>query len=84
MSCLWLVLCRVCGMFYGLNWEDIVVGGKGLFLGRLRVKTMCTGVTKELSGMLLHGWARNCNLRYTIAWVSTQFRSPCTLSNLQH
>ena len=57
MSCLWLVLCRVCGMFYGLNWEDIVVGGKGLFLGRLRVKTMCTGATKELSGMLLHGWA---------------------------
>ena len=27
--------------------------GKGLF----RVKMTCTGVSKELYGMLLHGWA---------------------------
>ena len=31
MLCLWHVLCRVYGMFCGLNWKDIVVGGKGLF-----------------------------------------------------
>ena len=26
-----MVLCRIYGMFCGLNWEDIVIGGKGLF-----------------------------------------------------
>ena len=31
MSRLWHFLCRVYGMFCGLNWDDIVVGGKGLF-----------------------------------------------------
>ena len=25
-----------------------------------RVKMACTGAAKELSGTLLHGWARNC------------------------
>ena len=55
MSCLWHVFCRVCGMFCGLNWEDIVAGGKGLFPGWFQVKTACTGATKELSSTLLHG-----------------------------
>ena len=31
MSYLWHVLCRVYGMFCGLNWKDIVTGGKGQF-----------------------------------------------------
>ena len=26
-----MVLCHVYGMFCGLNWEDIVAGGKGMF-----------------------------------------------------
>ena len=26
-----MVLCHVYGMFCGLNWEDILAGGKGLF-----------------------------------------------------
>ena len=46
-------------MFCGLNWEDIVAGGKGLFPGWFRVKMACNGATKELSGTLLRGWARN-------------------------
>ena len=46
---------RVCGMFYGLNWEDIVASGKWLFSGWFQVKTVCTRATKELSVMLLHG-----------------------------
>ena len=31
MPCFWHVLCLVCGMFCGLNWEDIVADGQGLF-----------------------------------------------------
>ena len=31
MSWFWHVWCRVCGMFCGLNWEDIVACGQGLF-----------------------------------------------------
>ena len=31
--------------------------GKGLFLGWFRVKMACIGAAKELSSMLLHGWA---------------------------
>ena len=31
MPCFWHILCRVCGMFCGLNWEDIMAGGQGLF-----------------------------------------------------
>ena len=61
MPCLWNILCRVYGMFCGLNWEDIVAGGKGLFPGWLRVKMVCTGAAKEVSGMLLRGWASKCS-----------------------
>ena len=27
VPCFWHALCHVCGMFCGLNWEYIVVGG---------------------------------------------------------
>ena len=72
MSCLWHVLCLVCGMFYGLNWEDILAGGKGLFSGWFWVKAACTEATKSslarycvagleiaASGTQLHGFPHN-------------------------
>ena len=31
MPCFWHVWCHVRGMFCGLNWEDNVAGGQGLF-----------------------------------------------------
>ena len=31
MPCFWHVWCRVCGMFCGLNREDIVAGGQVMF-----------------------------------------------------
>ena len=33
-----MVLCHGYGMFCGLNWEDIVAGGKGLFRDGFRSK----------------------------------------------
>ena len=90
MPWLWYVLCRVYGMFCGLNWEDIVVGEKGLFLGWFRVKMACTGAAKELSGTLLRRSHTIASLgfgiaalRYAIAWVLAQLCSPYTPSNLQ-
>ena len=86
MPWLWHVLCRVCG----LNWEDIVAGGKWLFLGWFRVKMVCTGAAKELFGTLLRkshtiAWLgfEIAALGYAIAWVLAQLRSPYTPSNLQ-
>ena len=36
-------LCHVYGTFCGLNWEDIEVGGKGLFPGWFWVKMAFIG-----------------------------------------
>ena len=90
MLCFWHVWCHVCGMFCGLNWEDIVVGGQGLFRDGFGSKI---GVYQSCQGALWHASAwkpRYCvagikfaTLGYAIAWVSTQLRSPCTLSNLK-
>ena len=54
--------------------------GKGLFPGWFQVKKVCTGATKDLSGMLLRGshaivwlgsklqpWVRNCMGFHAIA-----------------
>ena len=38
-----MVLCLVFRMFCGLNWEDIVAGGQGLFRDGFELKLACTG-----------------------------------------
>ena len=53
MPCFWHVLCRVCGMFCGLNWEDNVACGQGLFRDGFGSKLACTGAAKELSSTLV-------------------------------
>ena len=50
-------------MFCGLNWEDNVASGQGLFRDGFRSKLACTGAAKELSGTLVRGWAQNCSPR---------------------
>ena len=64
--CFWHVLCCVCGMFCGLNWEDIVAGGQGLFRYGFGSKLACTGAAKELSGTQLCG-------THAIAWLGSKF-----------
>ena len=61
MLCLWHALCRVCGMFGGLNRVGIEADEKGLFLGRFQVKIGCTG---EATGSL----ACYCVQFGAIAW----------------
>ena len=90
MLCFWHVWFHVCGMFCGLNWEDNVVGGQGLFWDGFRSKI---GMYRSFQGALWHvgAWKpRYCMaglkiaaLGYTIAWGSTQLRIPYTPSNLQ-
>ena len=60
--------CRVFGISCGLNWEDIVVGGQGLF----RVEN---GRVSELPRLLWHAVAWNprrsvagCLLWHAVAW----------------
>ena len=79
--------CHVCGMLCGLNWEDIVAGGQGLFRDGFESKI---GVYQSCQGALWHAGAWKprycvvgCILGYAITWVSTQLRSPCTMSTLQ-
>ena len=67
MPCFWHVWCRVCGMFCGLNWEDIVVGGQGLFRDGFGSKLVCTGAVNELSGMLVRG-------SHAIAWLGSKLQ----------
>ena len=90
MPCFWHIWCRVCGMFCGLNWEDNVADGHGLFRDGFGSKI---GVYRSCKGDLWHvgAWKpRYCvaglqfeALGYAIAWVSTQLRSPCIPSNFQ-
>ena len=47
--------CRVCGILCGLNWEDIVAGGQGLFRDASSRKLACIRASKELSGTPGHG-----------------------------
>ena len=65
MSCFWHVLCRVCGMFCGLNWEDIVASGQRLFRDGFGSKLACTGAAKELFGMQLRG-------SHAISWMGSK------------
>ena len=74
MPCLWHVLCLICGMFYGLNWKDIVVGGKGLFLGWFLVKMACTRAAKEFSGTQLRRSHAIAWLGFKMQLSSTQLR----------
>ena len=67
MPCFWHVLCRVCGMFYGLNWEDNVADGQGLFRDGFGSKLACTGAAKELSGTLARG-------SHAIAWLGSKLQ----------
>ena len=48
-----MVLCHVYDMFCGLNWEDIVAGGKGLFRDGLESKW-------RVLELLRSSLARNC------------------------
>ena len=54
--------CHVRGMFCGLNWEDIVAGGQGLFRDGFGQKLACTEAAKELSGMSGRG-------SHVVAWL---------------
>ena len=54
MPCFWHVLCLVCGMFCGLNWEDIVADGQGLFRVGFGSKI---GVYRSCQGALWHAGA---------------------------
>ena len=67
MPCLLHVLCRVCGMFCGLNWEDIVADGKWQFPGWFRVKMACNGAIKGLLGTLMRG-------SHTIVWLGSKLQ----------
>ena len=62
-----LVLC--CGMFCGLNWEDIVAGGQGLFRDGFGSKLACTGAAKELSG------TSGCG-SHAVAWLGASSGTP--------
>ena len=48
--------CRVCGISCGINWEDIVAGGQGLFRDDFGSKT---GVYRSCQGILWHSGAWN-------------------------
>ena len=48
--------CRVCGILRGLNWEDIVAGGQGLFRDGFGSKT---GMYRSGQGILWHAKAWN-------------------------
>ena len=52
-----MVLCHVFGMFCGINLEDTVAGGQGLFRDGFGSKLACTRAAKELSSTLVRGWA---------------------------
>ena len=67
MPCFWHVLCRLCGMFCGLNWEDNVAGGQGLFRDGFGLKLACIGAAKELSGMLVCG-------SHAIVWLGSKLQ----------
>ena len=54
MPCFWHVWCRVCGMFCGLNWENIVADGQGLFLICHAPNPAPDGVSSE--GVTLLDW----------------------------
>ena len=59
--------CRVCGILCGLNWEDIVAGGQGLFRDGFRSKT---GVYRSCQGALWHAgaWKPRCGIAGCILW----------------
>ena len=67
MPCFWHVLCRVCGMFYGLNWKDNVASGQGLFRDGFWSKIACTGAAKELSSTPVCG-------SHAIAWLGSNLQ----------
>ena len=67
MPCFWHVLCCVYDMCCGLNWEDNVVDGQGLFWDGFGSKLACTGASKELSGTLVRG-------SHTFAWLGSKFQ----------
>ena len=93
-----MVLCRVFGMFGAVFVACFVAsigrilwpmdkGCSGMVSGK---KLVCTGAAKELSGTSMRGshtiaWlgSKISALEYVIAWVSTQLRSPCTLSSIK-
>ena len=62
MPCFWHVWYHVRGMFCGLNWEDIVAGGQGLFRMVSGQKLACTRAAKELSGKPGRG-------SHAVAWL---------------
>ena len=93
-----MVLCCVFGMF-GVVFVTCFVASigkilwlmdKGCFGMVSGQKLACTGAAKELSGTPVRGshtieWlgSKISALGYSIAWVSMQLRSPCTLSSIK-
>ena len=65
MLCFWHVLCSVCSMFCGFNWEDIVADGQGLFRNGFGSKWGVPELIRSslacccVEATLLHGWAQN-------------------------
>ena len=59
--------CRVCGILSGLNWEDIVAGGQGLFRDGFGSKT---GVYWSCQGILWHAgaWKPRCSVAGYLLW----------------
>ena len=88
-----MVLCRVydmfCAVFVALIGRILWPMEKGCFRDSFESKRRVLELPRTslalycVEAMLLCGWARNCSIGYAIAWVSTQLRSPNTLSNLQ-
>ena len=68
------VLCRVFGMFCGLNWEDIVADGQGPFRDGFGSKLACIGASKELSSTQLCGSHAIVWLGLKLYPLSTQLR----------
>ena len=56
-------------MLCGLNWEDIVAGGQGLFRDDFGQKLACTGAAKELSGTPGRG-------SHAVAWLGASSGTP--------
>ena len=64
----WFWFC-LCGILCGLNWEDIVAGGHGLFRDGSGRKLACTRAAKELSSTPGHG-------SHTVAWMGASSGTP--------
>ena len=78
--------CRVCGISFGLNWEDIVAGGQGLFRDDFGSKT---GVYRSCQGALWHAgaWKARCGVVgassgmpgrgiHAVAWLGASSGTP--------